>query len=153
MNKLLSLRHGQTSDHNSDVDCLVASIDDWTKLPPHLTPRLPNAGKELLQHHIPNLVQSPTAAATHHATSGCAIAGGRSIRSVKCMRSSDAMVSNSLCLAPQPAASMACNVQPCNFCHDNVCSGQGSCRGQFCQCNMGYSGQYCEVPCSQCLRV
>ena len=76
-------------------------------------------------------------------------AGGLSEREVQCMHSSSGVVQDSSCIAPAPASSVSCNAPPCSFCADNVCSGQGTCIQDACQCSLGYTGMYCEVRCCQ----
>ncbi len=83
--------------------------------------------------------------------------GGVSTRLVQCIHSSNGTVSESSCVAPAPASNISCNMDPCDFCQDNVCSGEGTCVGEACQCESGYSGSYCQVqccftPCSLSLR-
>ena len=74
-------------------------------------------------------------------------AGGVSTRLVQCIHSSNGTVSEGSCVAPAPASNMSCNMDPCDFCQENVCSGEGTCVGQACQCDPGYVGSYCQVQC------
>jgi len=76
-----------------------------------------------------------------------ACTGGVSTRLVQCIHSSNGTVSESSCIAPAPASNMSCNMDPCDFCQENVCSGEGTCVEEACQCVPGYSGSYCQVQC------
>ena len=82
-----------------------------------------------------------------YATTMPMFTGGVSTRLVQCINSSSGTVSESSCVAPAPASNMSCNMDPCDFCQENVCSGEGTCIGEACQCNPGYSGSYCQVQC------
>lgn len=73
--------------------------------------------------------------------------GGVSTRLVQCIHSSNGTVSEGSCVAPAPASNMSCNMDPCVFCQENVCSEEGTCVGDACQCDPGYSGSYCQVQC------
>ena len=72
---------------------------------------------------------------------------GGSTRLVQCVHSSNGIVPESSCVAPAPASNMSCNMDPCDFCQENVCSGKGTCAGEACRCDPGYSGSYCQVQC------
>ncbi|KAL0020441.1 hypothetical protein WJX77_003488 [Trebouxia sp. C0004] len=78
-------------------------------------------------------------------TCSASCGGGVSTRLVQCIHSSNGTVSESSCVAPAPASNMSCNMDPCGFCQENVCSGEGTCAGEACQCHDGYSGLYCQV--------
>ncbi|KAL0052577.1 hypothetical protein WJX82_004191 [Trebouxia sp. C0006] len=71
--------------------------------------------------------------------------GGVSTRLVQCIHSSNGTVSEGSCVAPAPASNMSCNMDPCDFCQENICYGEGTCVGQACQCDPGYVGSYCQA--------
>lgn len=72
---------------------------------------------------------------------------GVQTRAVSCVGGVAALetVSSSLCDATQkPATSQACSTSDsCDFCHDNTCSGRGTCENGECTCTSGFTGAYC----------
>ncbi len=72
-------------------------------------------------------------------------AGGTMQRSIACVDGRGAQQAASGCPGVRPISQASCNVQPCDTCAGNTCSGLGPCSGGSCQCPAGMTGRLCEV--------
>lgn len=75
--------------------------------------------------------------------------GGAQARTVRCEASDGSNVTDISLCGSRPRSIADCNVQPCDPCAKQTCSGHGACSGDgICTCEIGYKGVRCGTPVS-----